>query len=212
MWESKVAPLSGVLFGVLLIAAFAIDPNTDFMPTENEVIEYLEAGPVRVMASAYLGFLAAFSLLWFSGSALKALRRMEDDEGRLSVLAFGGGVAAASLLAVSQIVKLAGAERVWAVETIDPGAAAALFDVTGIAVGNGVPMGLAALIGAAAIVMLRSGQQRSWVPVASLILAIGLVSPYAWAVVAFGLIWVAAAGIWMYRAESSRIPVPIAGS
>ena len=100
MWESRMAPLSGVLFGVLLVGSFLVDPNTDFMPAADDVVAYLADGPLVVMTSSYLRLLAAAALLWFAGSLYKSLRQIEDDGGRLSMLAFGGGAVAAALMAV----------------------------------------------------------------------------------------------------------------
>lgn len=202
MWESRVAPLTGVLFGVLLLASYLIDPNTDFMPPANEVVSHLEDGPLRVMAGAYMRMLAAAGLVWFGGSLHKSLKRLGGD--RLALLSFGGGVMAASLIAVGSIATVSAAERVLINETIDPGAAAALSDIAGIATGNGAPIGFAILIGAAGIAMLGSPRQRAWVGWTSVAIALGLLSPYGWMILAAVLIWVPAAGLWIYRADSRQ--------
>lgn len=200
MWEAKVAPLSGVLFGVLLIASFLVDANTDFMPPASEVVTYLEDGPVAVMASAYLRLLAAAAMIWFSGSLYQSIRHTDDDNGRLSLLAFGGGVTGAALIAVGAVAIIAAAERVWVVEAIDPGAAAALFDIAGIAIGNGAPLGLGVMIGAAGIAGLRTPGQPRWIGWSSVIFGLGLISPYGWIVFAVVAVWVPAAGVRIYRA------------
>ncbi len=202
MWESRVAPLSGVLFGVLLIASYLIDPNTDFMPPADEVVAHLEEGPLRVMAGAYVRLLAAAGLVWFGASLHESLKRRGD--GRLALLSFGGGLMAASLIAVGSIATVAAAERVLINETIDPGAAAALFDIAGIATGNGAPIGFAILIGAAGLALLGAAGQRAWVGWTSVVIALGLLSPYGWMILAAVLIWVPAAGIWMYRTDSRQ--------
>lgn len=209
MWESRVAPLSGVLFALLLIAGFVVDPNTEFMPPEGDIVSHLEEGPVRVMTAAYLGLLAAVALVWFSGSIYKSMRRIDDDGGRLSALALTGGVFASALLAVGGVATVAAAERVWIAGSIEPGAAAALFDISAIAIGNGAPFGLAVLIGAAAIASLRTEGQYRWTGWVSLLIALGLVSPYGWAVLAVALLWVLVAGIWIYRTESTTMSLEV---
>lgn len=206
MWESRVAPLSGVLFAVLLIARFVVDGNTDFMPPEGDIVAYLEEGPVRVMTAAYLGLLAAGALLWFTGSLRKHLGTLDDDSGRLGSLAMGGGVATAAVLIVGAVAIIAGAERVWVVGSIEPGASAALFDLAGIAVGNGAPIGLGVLVGATGVAMLRSRLSPAWTGWASVLIALGLISPFAWIVLAGVVVWIPATGIWIYRAESVKSP------
>ena len=205
MWESRVAPLSGVLFGVLLIASYLFDPNTDFMPPADEVVSHLESGPLRVMAGAYVRLLAAAGLVWFGGSLHRTMKRVGD--GRLALLSFGGCLVAASLIAVGSTASVAAAERVLVNETIDPGAAAALFDMAGIATGNGAPIGFAILIGAAGIALLGAPGQRAWLGWISVVIALGLLSPYGWMFLAAVLIWIPAAGIWIYRSDT-RQPEP----
>lgn len=210
MVESKYASLSGVAFAVLLVAAFLVDPNTAFMPSEAEVVEYLQESPLRILTGAYLGLLAAGALVWFTASAHRSLRRGDDDDGRLAVLAAGGGVFAAALLAVGEVASIAAAERVWMHDAIDPGAAAALFDFSGIAIGNGTTIGLAVLIGASAITGLRTPGSARWVSWVGVLVAVTLASPYGWAALVVAIVWIPAAGIAMYRAERSADPIPVA--
>lgn len=202
MWEARYAPLSGVLFGVLLAAGFLIDPNTDFMPAEPEAVAYFHDAPLRIMVASYLGLLAAAALIWFSASLAASLRGIDDDDGRLSRLAFGGGVMAAVMLAVGEIAIITAAERVWVAESIDAAAATTLFDLSGIAFGNGAPIGFALLIGSAAVVAIRSRIPMRWPAWTSLVIAVALISPYGWAALAAVLIWTPVAGIVIFRAES----------
>jgi hypothetical protein len=209
MWESKVAPLSGVFFGLILVAAFLVDPNTDFMPSEAERMAHLQAGPGRIMIAAYLTILAAVALVWFSGSVYKWLHAADDDGARLSLIAVGGGVLASALTAVGGVATLAAAERLSITDAIDPGVAASLLDVTSIAIGNGAPLGLGALIGACGVVMLRGGRVPSWMGWVSVLIALGLISPVGWAVLAVAIVWVAWLGLWLYRMESVATPVGV---
>lgn len=204
MWESRVAPLSGVLFAVFLAVGVAIGGNTAFMPSEDTVIAYFADSPTGVMVGAYFGLLAAAALVWFGGSLWASMRRFDDDGSRLSLLAFGGGVLAAGFLVVGEVVLLAGAERMSIVESLDPGAAAALFDISAIALGNAVPIGLAVLIGAAGLASIRSSSQYRWAGWVSILIALGLLSPFGWAALAAAIVWVPVAAIWIYRS----IPAP----
>lgn len=203
MWESKVAPLSGALFALLLIAGFLVNPSSDFMPPENDVVVYLQDGPTRIIIGAYLGLFAAAALIWFSASLHKSLRHLDDDAGRLSLLAFGGGLVASGLFAIGAMATIAGAERVLVTDSIQPGAAAALFDIAGIATGNGAPIGLGVMMIAAGLVSGRADSRYRWTTWVSLLVGLGLLSPFAWAVMALGVVWVAVVGVGMYRSENA---------
>lgn len=206
MWESRVAPLSGALFAILLVASYLVDLNPDFMPPESEVVARIQSGPVRVMTAGYLVTLAAAALAWFSGSGYRALRRLDDDAGRLSVVALAGGVLASSLLAVGGVAVIAAAERISASPTIDPGVGAVLIDLSGVAIGNGAPIGLAVAIAASGIVSLRSGHRFRWFGWVSVLVALGLVSPFGWAVLAAAVLWVPVAAVWLFRSEGDLVP------
>jgi len=209
MWESRVAPLTGLLFGLLLAASFLVDSNTDFMPPADEVVAYLGDGPLRIMSSAYLRLLAAAALVWFSGSLHKSMGRLDDDQGRLSLLAFGGGIVAAGLMAFGAAATVAAAERVWVVGRIDPGPAASLYDLAGIAIGNGFPLGLGVMIGAAGIAQLRTEGGARWVGWSGIGIGLGLLSPYAWLALALALVWIPSAGVWMYREQAEPVQTTV---
>lgn len=202
MWETRVAPLSGVLFGVLLIASYLVDPNTDFMPPPGEIVSHIQEGPMSVMLGAYLRMLAAAALVWFAASLNQSIKRLGD--GRLALLALGGGVMAASLMAIGSAATVAAAERMVVTDSIDPGAAAALFDLAGIAVGNAAPIGFAILIGAAGIAISKAREKNPWVGWVSIVIALGLLSPYGWLLLAAVVVWIPGAGIWLYRSESEQ--------
>ncbi len=211
MWEKKVAPLTGVAFAVLWIASSVVTTESfEFMPPASDIAEFFVSDSVRIMTGSYIGLLAAFALLWFSGSMYASVRRIDDDSGRLAVITLSGGVFASAMLAVGYLATYAAAERAWVHDVADPGATAALADLTALIVGNGAPLGFAALIGASAIAALRLENQPRRAAVASLILAVGLISPYAWAVIAIVIIWVPVAAVWIYRAEKARDMVSVA--
>jgi len=203
MWESRVAPLSGVLFGVLLIASYLVDPNTDFMPPPGDVVSHIQDGPLAVMSGAYLRILAAAALVWFAGSLYQSIKRSGND--RLAMLAFGGGAVAASLMAIGSAAMVAAAERMFITDSLDPNAATALFDLAGIATGNAAPIGFAILIGAAGIALLNDRPARNgWIAWVSIVIALGLLSPYGWVLLAAIVVWVPAAGIWLYKSSSEQ--------
>lgn len=204
MWEARVAPLSGVVFGVLLLAGTLTIGNYDFMPASGDIVALYASESTRIIVGSYMGLLSAFALMWFCGSAFLAFRRLDDDGGRLSLLAFGGGMAASSMLALSFLVNLAGAERAQSAGSIDPGGAATLSDIGSIATGSVAPLGFAVLIGTATLIGVRSASTKRWISWLNGIVAVGLLSPINYLFLAYAIVWVPIIGVAMYRTASRR--------
>jgi hypothetical protein len=205
VWESRVAPLSGVVFAVLLVASALIINNYEFMPPQDEIAQFYLADSRRIMVGSYVGLLASFFLLWFAGSVRSALRRVEGESDRLSTVAFGGGVFAAAMITLGYLATTYGAERALLLEGIDPGGAAVLFDLASAAVGSGAPFGFAALIGGFALIGLRSGELPRWLAWSSLVMAVGLISPVNWLVVGLVVIWIPVVSVRQYRRNAAQL-------
>ncbi|MFQ5522579.1 MAG: hypothetical protein ACE5F5_03260 [Acidimicrobiia bacterium] len=203
MWESKAAPLSGLAAVVLLVVSALIANNYEFMPPAQDVAAYYTSGSARIMTAGYVGLLAAFFFLWFGGSVYAFL---DGSDRRLALLAVGGSVFASAMMALGYLTMIGGAERAGLQPPIDPGAAAALFDLSGLAVGTGGALGLGALIGAYGLSRLRdeSGRTGNWI---SILIALGLISPVGWAVIGVGVLWVAVMSVQLYRRVSAYEPV-----
>ncbi len=106
-WE-RLAAWAGLIFVAFFFAALSdpvVDPTGD---GESVVAAQLLDHRVRAQLAAYAGGLAAVALVWFVGSLRSTLRRAEGGTGRLSAVAFGGGVmAGATLLASSTFLSAA---------------------------------------------------------------------------------------------------------
>jgi hypothetical protein len=103
------------------------------------------------------------------------------------------------------------AERASMHGAIDPGAAAAMSDISPLAF-TAAAFGLAALIGASALADLRSAKASRLAIGVNGVIALGLISPLNWVVIGFGIVWVAVSGVRMYRegvrsVESTPAPV-----
>jgi uncharacterized membrane protein YhaH (DUF805 family) len=213
MWESRVAPLSGLLFVALIVAGSVVINNYEFMPAPEEIAAFYRDESARIMAGGYMGLLSSFFLLWFTGSVKAALSRGQGGSDRLATIAFGGGVLAAGMVALSYMAMFYGAERASLRGGIDPGGAAVLSDLASGAVGTAAPYGLAALVGAFAIFAIRTRTQPGWLAWISLVIAVGLISPINYIVIAMAVIWVAVVSIRLYRenaAESEQEPTTLA--
>jgi hypothetical protein len=209
MWEKRIAPLSGLAFAVLVVIGAVIVNNYEFMPTDESVVDFYGASSRRVMVGAYVGLLASFFLVWFSGSIRQKVRALAGGSDRLAIVAFGGGITAAAAVILSSVANSYAAERVMINGVIDPGGATAAFDLYSGLMGSAVPIGLGAMTGAYAVAYLRGERARHWPGWLSLVIALGLVSPVNWAVMAVGVIWVAVVSVDQYRNPTEDSPVDV---
>jgi hypothetical protein len=195
----RLAPLTGVLTTVLILAGAVGGSSFDYLPSADRAAEIYSESPIRVMADGYLGLVAAFTLIWFAGSVYVDLRKREGGTGRLSMLAFGGGIASGLTVGVAYAVKVTAGARAGATDGISPIAAVTLYDLYSAVIGNLAAFTFAAFIGAAALVWLRTGMTPRWTGWASIVLALGLVSPIGYLFVAFALVWLVVVSVWLYR-------------
>lgn len=194
MSETKLAPLSGVVFVLLLGVAALVVRNFTFMPPAERALEIFE-DRWAIVGGAYLGALSTFFLLWFAGSLRSFLIAAERGKSRLGSLAFGGGVFAAVAVALGFVLLAAGAERLAVGGGLSGDAATTILDLSGVLTGNAAPFGFAAMLLATAIAVYRTRVMPVWVAWVSGLLAVGLLSPVNWAFLFAPLIWVPAMGI-----------------
>jgi hypothetical protein len=93
MNAKMIGPLTGILFVVLVIAAFLIGgetPETD--DSQREIVDfYLDNETSQAVGSAVLA-LGCVALVFFLGSLRQALRAVPGDEGGLSTVTLLGGL------------------------------------------------------------------------------------------------------------------------
>jgi len=126
-----------------------------------------------VIFGSFLLMLAAVAFIWFAGSLRAALRRSEGDEGRLSAIAFGGGVAAGVFMLAWPATNLFGAlfaEQLTAAQ-------AQTFYLFGDVFLYPAAMGASVLVAATALVALRTALLPRWAAWGSMVLALWLLIP-----------------------------------
>jgi hypothetical protein len=127
-----------------------------------------------------------------------ALLKREGGDGQLATVSFGGGLAASVALGISFIGIFAAGLRASAPGGITPIGAVAMYDFWGQLTGQLFAIFMAVFIGATAVVSLRSGLFPAWLGWVSVLVAIGLITPFAYAILAFALIWLLVGSIWLY--------------
>ena len=158
----RLAPLSGAVSVALVIFGAVMISNYDYLPPADEVANFQNGDPTRVSTGAYIASLAAFFLIWFAGSVRSALIENEGGKGRLSAVAFGGGVMAAAAMGTSFSGILSASLRAGAPGGISPIGAVTMYDFWGQMMGQMFAISLAVFIGATAVVSLRKGAFPSW--------------------------------------------------
>jgi hypothetical protein len=140
--------------------------------------------------------------MWFAGSVYAALNEHESGNGRLSMVAFGGCLASGIALGTGFSALFAIGGRVGAVGGISPAEAVTLYDLYGTILGQMAAFTFAVLIGATAAVSLRTAMFPKWFGWASILIALGLISPFGYFVLAFALVWLLGVSISLYRRDS----------
>jgi hypothetical protein len=195
----RLAPLTGVIALVLFSIGAALLGIYEYLPTADRLAEILSENATNVFVGGYIGSISAFFMMWFAGSVFSALREREGGTGRLSMVAFGGGVGSGVALAIGFSAILAAGARAGAEGGITPVEAVTMYDLYGQVLGQGFAITMAVFIGATAVVSLRTLMFPKWFGWVSALIAFGLLTPFAYAVLALVLVWLLVVSVWLYR-------------
>jgi hypothetical protein len=175
-WQ-RMEPLAGVLFVVLGVIALFTAGGEDFLADPSELADFYADDSGRIIAGEIIGGFAIFVFFWFVGAVRNRLRVSETPEGGLPALAFGGGIAGATLVLVANAATMAAAFRADDDGRIDPAAAAALNDLSSVIVGIAAPVAMAVFLAATGVVSIATGVLPRWLGWVSLLLALGFLIP-----------------------------------
>jgi hypothetical protein len=145
---------TGFLFVILSVVAFAglIGPNVpklDDPATDWQT--YFTDHQDRIQAGVALASVSVFFLIWFLGSVRAALAAAEGGNGRLTSVAYGGGLGMVAFFVVAMTLTAAAAYRPG---DLDPNLTRALNDAA-ILSGGPTAAAIMAFFGATAIVGYR---------------------------------------------------------
>ena len=194
----RLSPLSGAAAVVVMIVGVVIFNNYEFLPPAERIAEFLNINAPQVYTGGYIASLSSFFLIWFAGTVRSALIAREGGNGQLSTIAFGGGAAAAVVLGISFVGIFASGLRASAPGGITPVGAVTMIDFYAQLTGQLFGIFMAVFISAAAVVSLRTGLFPSWFGWASLVVAFGLLTPYAYIMLTFAILWLLVVSIWLY--------------
>jgi hypothetical protein len=198
----KIAPLTGAGSVLTLIVGAGLLGVYDYLPSSDRLADIFSSKSTTVIVVGYLGLFSAALLLWFAGSVYSALIVHEGDKGRLSMIAFGGGVSSSIAIGAGFSAILAIGARAGATDGLGTAQAVTLYDFYGTILGQMAAFTFAVLIGATGALSLRTGVFPTWFGWASVVIAIGLITPIGYFVLAFTLIWLMGVSVTLYRRTS----------
>lgn len=109
---ARFAPLSGVLFALLVIVAIVTvgDEGPDVKDSAQKVADFYKDNDTEQGISAALEAYAALLLVWFGASVRERIVRFEPGASRLASISFAGAVIAAVGLATDGAIQFATAD------------------------------------------------------------------------------------------------------
>ena len=156
---ARFAPLAGLLAVALLIVSVIFGSDSiDADDSTAKVIAFWTVNQDDQRLGAIFGALSLVPLVWFLGSLRSTLRRAEGGTGRLSAITFGGGLVLVAFAAVDSALQFAVADSVGDV----PANVTQTLSVLYSNFWFGFAVGMALIMLAAALVILRTGVLPAW--------------------------------------------------
>jgi hypothetical protein len=207
----RYAPLAGVVFFVILVAAIIVSgsdtPDNDD-PTL-KVVAYWSKHDSDQIVSSLLAVYAVAALVWFAASVRSAIATVERGANRLATLSFAGSVILAVGLATSAAFSFVAADTVGDV----PPTVTQTFSVLNNDFFFPISLGVALMLGAAGVAALRYAWLPAWAGWVSLLIAVAAVTPVGFFAILAAAIWVLVVSVVLFRRESAAAAnTPAAGS
>jgi hypothetical protein len=205
----RLAPLTGVAFVVLFIAAFVISGETpDVDDPVDEVRAYWVDNDAENIWSAAFVLWGSVLAIWFGASLRTALRRAEGEPGRLSGLVFAGWT-------VFAVGALAFAGFGFAAADVADEADVGDEVIQTLSILNSdffpiVSGGLAVAMLASGIAVLRHGAIPRWLGYVALLLGITAVTPIGFFSFLVAGVWVLIVSVLLYQGEGAPTAGPTA--
>jgi hypothetical protein len=150
--NARLGALSGVLAVILILVGYSI--ATQDMPDVNagadEWQSYVSGSQSEIQTGTTIVAVAVFFFIWFLGSLRSALAAAEGGAGRLTSIAYAGGIASAGFFVIGLTAMQAAAFRTDA----SPDVVRGLFDISTVC-GAPAAGGFTALFAATAILGYR---------------------------------------------------------
>jgi hypothetical protein len=177
--QDRLAAATGIVFVALQLATIPLMGDTpDFDAKIGTIRDYLVDDSGGLLWATTLNALSAFFFIWFLGILRSVLRVAEGGQGRLSAVAFGGGLVTIAL-AVAGSVPITALAWEDTAKVADDGLLRVAWNLNTLAF---VPLGAIATVFVLAVtaVIFRTRLFPMWVGVVGLVTAaVGLIGLFA---------------------------------
>ena len=199
-----LAPLSGAAAAGLLMLTAVLFGSYDYFPSAQRTVEIFTTAAGRALAIGWIGILAGLAMVWFGGSVFSWLKQYESGSGRLAITAMAGGILTGGGLMVAYSIVYTAAGQVSRFGVIDASNAWTMYSVyTGV---MGLVHALILMIGATGLVALRTKAFPAWFGWASLIIAVGMATPFDYIFEGVSMLWLVVASLWIFVRGARRAP------
>jgi hypothetical protein len=201
---ARYAPLSGLLAVAILVVSIVIAgfDSVDTNDSVTKVVDFWKDNDSKQSAGAILGAISMVPLLWFLGSLRSAFRAAEGESGRLSAIAFAGGIVLVGFGLVDSALQFAVAESVGDIPPVATQTLSALYNNFFF----GFPVGTGTLLLASALVILRTRVLPAWIGWVALVLGIVSLTPAGFFAFPLVLVWIAVVSVFLFRQQAPAAP------
>jgi hypothetical protein len=205
---ARYAPLSGLLFVALVVVSIIVTgfDSVDSNDSTQKVVDFWTENDGEQMAGAFIGALSLVPFLWFLGSLRSALRTGEGGTGRLSAIAYAGGIVLASGAAVDASLQFAVAESAGDVPTGVTHTLSVLYSNFFLV----FPVGVGTLLLAAGLAILRTKVMPAWLGWVAFLLGIVSLTPAGFFAFLVVLVWVAVVSVVLFQQQPGPTPTTAA--
>jgi len=204
-WE-RWATLSGALAVPFWVASVALISTKVKGSKGPEILTHYQQHSDGILAAGLLWAIGTLLFIWFLGSLRSRYLAAEGGAGRLTALAYGGGIAAATIAMLIPVADEVGALNK---DDIDASGASVLHHFSDgffVAAEYTLPV----FFFASAILVLRYAVLPKWLGWFSILIGIVLlIGPIGWAAFIFATpIWVLIVSVWLYLRTPAAAPTP----
>jgi hypothetical protein len=201
-WDvERWTPAAGVLAVACWVVGLIIAGDIDSKDKGSELLAYYQAHDGKLLVGGIVWLIGTALFLWFLGALRARLLAAEGPDGRLTSVAFAGGVATAICFALDVGPDMSGA---LSNDDLDASGARAVHSISD-AFFLGAEYLAPVLLTATALVALRTGVFARWFAWLSLLIAfVMLIAPIGWAALVFAFpIWVLILTYLLWRPANS---------
>jgi hypothetical protein len=205
-------PIAGIAFVVLFVAGLLLNNLPDGDSSIVKLASYYNdnGNRAQLIISSYLLFLAGVFFLWFLSGLRVRLLEAEGAPGRLTSIAFGGGlVFVACLMVAAACFMTVAANIAFGDEKFVANGAGALPELGYPVIFIGGFFGAIAMIDAASVLFLRGRMLPSWIAYFGFVTAVLLLVAFLFFPALLFVLWILFVSVAMLRSRpAGAVPAP----